>query len=132
MLGVRLDHATVNTNRLAETVAFYKHFLDLTPGWRPNFGFPGAWLYPADGDYPILHLIEAPQAAAGGMFDHIAFRGRGLQDYLVKVKATGGWFQALPVPGTPLTQVHHFDPNGIKIEVAFEEPLGVASLSSAD
>ena len=62
MRGVRLDHATVNTDRLSETIAFYKHFLDLTPGWRPDFGFPGAWLYPADGDYAIVHLIEAPRA----------------------------------------------------------------------
>jgi len=122
----------LNTDRLSETVAFYKHFLDLTPGWRPELGVQGAWLYAADGDYPILHLIEAPQAPEGGMFDHIAFRGVGLEEYIAKLRAAGDWFLARPVPGTPLTQVHHRDPNGVKIEVAFEEPLGAASKSSSD
>lgn len=132
MLGVRLDHATLNTNRLGETIAFYKHFLDLKPGWRPDLGIGGAWLYAEDGDYPILHLIEAAQAPSGGMVDHIAFRGVGLDQYLEKVKASGDWFLAVPVPETPLTQVHHLDPNGVKIEVTFEEPLGAESVSSAD
>ena len=122
MLGLRLDHATLNTYRLEETIAFYKHFLDLAPGWRPDFGFPGAWLYPADGDYPIVHLIEAPAVADGGMFNHIAFRGVGLARYLDMLKEAGGWFEASPVQGTPFTQVHHYDPNGVKIEVTFEEP----------
>ncbi len=130
MLGLRLDHATLNTHRLEETIAFYRHFLGLAPGWRPDFGFRGAWLYPVDGDYPIVHLIEAPPVPAGGMFDHIAFRGNGLARYLEMVKQAGGWFQALPVPGTPFTQVHHFDPNGVKIEVTFEEPLGAAVVGS--
>lgn len=123
MRGVRLDHATINTRRLPETIAFYGHFLDLKPGWRPDFGFPGAWLYPADGDYAIVHLIQTGAENPGGMFDHIAFRGENLSAYLEKVDAAEGWFQALPVPGTPYAQVHHYDPNGVKIEVTFEEAL---------
>lgn len=127
MLGVRLDHFTLNTSRLDETIAFYGHFLGLKPGWRPDFGFPGAWLYPADADYAIVHLIEAAAGPAGGMFDHIAFRGEGLADYLKKLKTAGARFKAAPVPGTPFTQVHHLDPNGIKIEVTFEEALAASA-----
>uniref|UniRef100_B0T6N7 Glyoxalase/bleomycin resistance protein/dioxygenase n=1 Tax=Caulobacter sp. (strain K31) TaxID=366602 RepID=B0T6N7_CAUSK len=127
MRGVRLDHATINTNTLEDTIAFYSHFLNLTPGWRPDFGFPGAWLYPADGDYAIVHLIQTAPADQGGMFDHVAFRGENLPAYLAKLDARGGWFQAQAVPGTPFTQVHHYDPNGVKIEVAFEEPLDQSS-----
>ena len=130
MKGLRLDHATLNTVELETSLAFYHHFLNLTPGWRPDFGFDGAWLYPEDGDYAILHLIEGDAPAGSGRFNHIAFRGRDLGGYLAKVKASGAWFQAVPVPGTPYTQIHHFDPNGVKIEVLFEEPLGAGEISS--
>ena len=130
MKGLRLDHATLNTVELEASLAFYKRFLNLAPGWRPDFGFPGAWLYPEDSDYAIVHLIEGDAPEGSGRFNHIAFRGRGLGAYLEKVKATDGWFQALPVPGTPFTQVHHFDPNGVKIEVLFEELLGALEIGS--
>jgi len=130
MQGLRLDHATLNTTELEESLAFYKRFLDLRPGWRPDFGFPGAWLYPQDGDYAIVHLIEGAAPEGDGRFDHIAFRGASLQAYLEKVKATQAWFRAAPVPGTTFTQVHHFDPNGVKIEVLFDEPLGAMDVGS--
>ena len=131
MQGVRLDHATINTANLAESVAFYGHFLGLRTDFRPDFGFGGAWLYAEDGDYPIVHLIEISSPTEGpGMFNHIAFRGHDLPAYLDKVRAENCWFEAVPVKETPLTQVHHFDPNGVRIEVVFEEPLGAVRVAS--
>jgi catechol 2,3-dioxygenase-like lactoylglutathione lyase family enzyme len=128
---IRLDHATINTADLRASLAFYGHFLGMKPGWRPPFDIGGAWLYPEGGDYAILHLIEREKVTPkGGMFDHVAFRGTGLGEYLAKVKATGGWYLAAPVPGTPLVQVQHFDPNQVLIEVNFEnERLEVSDVS---
>lgn len=124
MRGVHLDHATINTAHLEATIEFYSKYLGLRTGFRPDFGFPGAWLYAEDGDYPILHLIGIPEARQpGGNFDHIAFRGVDLPAYLEKLRANGQEFKLSPVVETPLSQVHHFDPNGVKIEVTFEEPV---------
>jgi catechol 2,3-dioxygenase-like lactoylglutathione lyase family enzyme len=126
---IRLDHATINTADLAASLRFYEHFLGMKPGRRPDFGIGGAWLYPEGGDYPILHLIEAGSRPAGGMFDHVAFRGSGLAGYVDKVKAAGGWYRATPVPETNLVQVQHRDPSGVTIEVNFaDEPLDPAEL----
>lgn len=122
MQGLRLDHATIRTTRLQETVDFYGSFLGFSPGWRAPVSSNGVWLYAEGGDYPILHVIEAVEdVGRGGMFDHVAYRGTGLLDYLDKLRAAGQPFLARSVPDTPLTQVHHFDPNGIKLEVAFAE-----------
>ena len=121
---MRLDHATLNTGDLDASITFYRYFLNLSPGWRPDFEFPGAWLYPTDGDYAILHLIEDSKAATTGSFNHLAFRGVGVHAYIEKLRTTNGWFRAVPVPGTAFTQVHHYDPNGVKIEVIFQECLG--------
>lgn len=122
MRGLQLDHATIRTSKLKETVAFYSDYLGFSPGWRPTLPIGGVWLYAEGGDYPILHVIEVDKdLGRGGMFDHIAFKGAGLSVYLQKLRATRQAFQAMPVPETPYTQVHHYDPNGVKIEVTFEE-----------
>jgi len=124
MHGLRLDHATINTADLAASLDFYEHFLGLKPGWRPELSVDGAWLYAQGGDYPILHLIERPAVAKGGMFDHIAFRATGLEAYLIKIKASGRHYTAMAVPETTLVQVHHRDPNEVLIEITFDgEPL---------
>ena len=50
-----LDHVTVNCADLDRSRAFYSQALGLTDGKRPNFAFPGAWLYV--GDRPVVHLV---------------------------------------------------------------------------
>ncbi|KRB85556.1 hypothetical protein ASE00_01810 [Sphingomonas sp. Root710] len=104
---------------------FYEHFLGMKPGFRPpTISIGGAWLYPEGGDYPILHLIDKKREARDNNFDHVAFRSVGLYDYLAKVKATGEWYNAMPVPETTLVQVQHHDPNHVLIEVNFDnEPI---------
>ena len=131
MKNIRLDHATINTTDVAASIAFYGHFLNLRPGWRPPLSTNGAWLYPEDQDYALVHLIDGDGSRGSGTFDHVAFRGVGLAAYLDKVRAGGGWFEAMPVPETPFTQVHHIDPNGIKIEVIFKETLATGAGSDA-
>jgi catechol 2,3-dioxygenase-like lactoylglutathione lyase family enzyme len=42
-----LDHYNVSTRKLKETVQFYVEILGFVDGPRPQFDFPGAWLYSA-------------------------------------------------------------------------------------
>jgi catechol 2,3-dioxygenase-like lactoylglutathione lyase family enzyme len=49
-----LDHYNVSTRKLKETVQFYEDVLGFVNGPRPQFNFPGAWLYSAG--HPVLHL----------------------------------------------------------------------------
>ena len=120
MSNVRLDHATINTLDLEASITFYEQFLGMKAGWRPDFAVDGAWLYPQGGDYPIVHLIVRERPTDGGKFDHVAFRSHDLSAYLDKVKASGSWYSAMPVPETTLVQVQHYDPNGVLIEVNFD------------
>jgi catechol 2,3-dioxygenase-like lactoylglutathione lyase family enzyme len=131
MHGLRLDHATIRTAKLQETIDFYGTFFGFAPGWRPTFPVGGVWLYAEGADYPQLHVIETTEdIGRGGMIDHIAFRGTGLVKYVEKLRAAGRAFEAKRIPETPYTQVHVSDPNGIILEMTFQEQVDQTLLHS--
>jgi len=119
---LRMDHFTILTTNTAETVAFYGDILGLTPGPRPAFSFPGAWLY-NDGN-AVLHVVEkAVIPEGGGVLDHIAFSGADAPAYLAKLKARGIEYdlRRLPAPGhaAGVWQLFFFDPSGARVEIDF-------------
>ena len=119
-----VNHFTVLTDDLPQTLAFYEEFLNLKPGARPPFTFPGAWLY-ADGGKgkdPILHVIAGrPKAElVKGVIDHMAFSGQGLAAALGKLKARGIPYELRQLPAYGTWQLFFFDPNGAKVEIDFD------------
>ena len=51
-----LDHFNIRTRNLADTIRFYEDVLGLENGERPNFSFPGAWMY-SEGR-AVVHLVD--------------------------------------------------------------------------
>ena len=71
-----LDHFNIRTRNLADTVRFYEDILGLEKGPRPNFAFPGAWMY-SEGK-AVVHLVDIsktdePQKPDSGVVHHVAF-----------------------------------------------------------
>lgn len=119
----RLDHFTVKCRpqELDELRGFYVGVLGLVDGARPDFRFPGHWLY-SEG-HPIVHLagvLDTRPAKETGPLDHIAFSGRNLGDLIQLLKERKIPFDERPVPGFPLRQVFFSDPQGLKIELTFD------------
>jgi catechol 2,3-dioxygenase-like lactoylglutathione lyase family enzyme len=114
-----MNHFTILTDDVDETVRFYGDLLGLEPGARPNFNFPGAWLYA--GGKPILHVVGGRTKAdlKPGVIDHMAFTGRDLAASLSALKARGIAFDCRQQVGSGLWQVFFLDPNGAKIELDF-------------
>lgn len=135
MSQLRLDHVTLTSARLDETITFYGDILGLRPGFRPALEangtkVGGVWLYAKGGDYPILHIIDRqPEGTSTGAFNHFAFRGTGLLAFLDQLRAHAIDFKAAPVADTADTQVHFFDPNGVKIEMIFAERVDPSLLT---
>lgn len=127
MPPLRLDHVTLSSARVDETVTFYDDVLGMRPGFRPpleanGVRVPGVWLYAEGGDYPMLHIIDRkPEDGPTGAFHHFAFRSTGLLAFLDRLRTLRIDFKAAPVADTADTQIHFFDPNGVKIEVIFAE-----------
>ena len=116
----RMDHFTIVTKDSAKTADFYRDILGFEPGPRPNFGFPGVWLY--NQGKAVLHVIEKPEIPDGcGVLDHMAFWGTDLADYIGKLKAKGLSYdlRRLPEggPGAGVWQLFFYDPNGARVEI---------------
>jgi catechol 2,3-dioxygenase-like lactoylglutathione lyase family enzyme len=119
-----VNHFTVLTDDLPATLAFYEEHLNLKPGARPPFTFPGAWLY-ADagkGPDPILHIVAGvdKQRLVKGVLDHMAFSGKGLGAAVAKLKARGIPYELRRLPEYRTWQLFFFDPNQAKIEIDFD------------
>ena len=120
----RMDHFNILTDDLPATLAFYEEHLNLKPGARPPFSFPGAWLY-ADGgkgNQPILHVVAGrPKAQlVRGVIDHMAFYGTGLAATVAKLKAKGIEYELRKLPAYGTWQLFFFDPNSAKVEIDFD------------
>ncbi len=122
MTVTSLDHCTVLTDDLPATLAFYEEHLNLKPGARPPFNFPGAWLY-ADGGkgpHPILHIVNGRKARVAGVIDHVAFGGAGLVAAVAKLKRKGIDYEVRRLPAYGTWQLFFNDPNGAKVEIDFD------------
>jgi catechol 2,3-dioxygenase-like lactoylglutathione lyase family enzyme len=118
-----LDHINIRTADLARTTTFFLDVLGLTKGWRPNFPFPGAWLYAGEKD--VVHLVEVaepPAASGGSSLDHFAFDISDYDEALSRVKATGLKFYEVKGPGTSVRQIFVTDANGVLIELNWKGP----------
>jgi catechol 2,3-dioxygenase-like lactoylglutathione lyase family enzyme len=118
-----LDHFNIRTRDLKGTVGFYQEILGLENGARPNFAFPGAWLY-SEGR-AVVHLVdisptEEAQKPDSGVVHHVAFMSRDFAGMKKRLAAKGVEFEARQVPGGELWQIFIRDPNGVMIELNYE------------
>jgi catechol 2,3-dioxygenase-like lactoylglutathione lyase family enzyme len=114
-----MNHFTILTADVEATVDFYREVLGLEAGPRPNFNFPGAWLYA--GGTPILHVIggRPREALKPGVIDHMAFSARGLPSVLATLRARSIEHDCRRQTGSGVWQVFFFDPNGARVELDF-------------
>ena len=114
-----MNHFTVLAKDLDATKAFYMSVLGLSEGFRPDLGFPGAWLYA--GDQAVLHIIagRALPADPRGVLDHMAFSAHDLPAVAAKLKSNGIPYDLRRQNESNTWQLFCFDPNGARVELDF-------------
>lgn len=130
----RLDHYSIRTTRLEDTRRFYVDVLGLEVGPRPQFKFPGVWLYnsgvavvhvvgvdPNDPQGLIEYLGEKGMDAepGTGTIDHVAFVAQDVEGMRTRFRGAGVAFRERTVPSLSLHQMFLEDPNGVTIELNF-------------
>lgn len=112
-----IDHVNVRCTDLEKTRAFLEEVAGLVVGDRPNFSFPGHWMYDAQGQ-AVMHLVSAVSAPEeAGVVDHVAFRVDDFADRTERLAATGHAFTVREVPGTGIAQTFITGPDGLRIEL---------------
>ncbi len=119
----QLDHYNVSTRKLQETIAWYVDVLGFVNGPRPQFSFPGAWLYSQG--HPVLHLndisqTDRDQRPDSGVIDHVAFGSRGFEAMKKHLTGKGVTYRVNQVPNSTRWQLFFHDPNNVEIELNFE------------
>ena len=119
---VGMNHFTVIAADPQRTLDFYVNLLGLTPGPRPDLGFPGAWLYAEGVPQAVLHIYfdrPVPPSPAG-VIDHVAFTARGLREMKARFDAAGWPCDVRRLRGSGAWQLFSHDPNGARIELGFD------------
>ena len=131
----RLDHYSIRTTDVESTRKFYTEVLGFEVGPRPNFPFPGVWLY--QGGIAVVHVVgvdpndtaglqdylgdRGSDAAGTGTIDHVAFVGRDFEGMRAQFRSAQLPFRERKVPNMDLMQIFVDDPNGVKIELNFPQ-----------
>ena len=129
----KIDHYSIRTLRMEETKEFYEA-LGLEAGPRPDFPFPGYWMYA--GDAPVVHLVgldpdnpdglynylgvkdyEFPDG--GGAVDHLAFRASDPEGLKKILEERGVTYREREVPNLGLLQIFAEDPNQVTVAINY-------------
>jgi catechol 2,3-dioxygenase-like lactoylglutathione lyase family enzyme len=115
-----INHLARTTRHLEESRAFYRDILGFRELPRPNFSFPGAWLY---GHGLQIHLIvdeSAPKEKGeiSTRTDHLALHVDDVAEAERRLTEHGVPFRRNYVPQRDVTQLFFHDPDGHHIEIA--------------
>ena len=118
----KLDHVNLRTTQLESMIAWYCDILGLRLGDRPDFGFPGAWLYA--GDAAVVHLVGIEGAAGVGSeaelkLEHFALRATGSVAFEARLTATHTAYRRAVLEQTRTIAFNVSDPDGNHIHVDF-------------
>ncbi|MEP1205766.1 MAG: VOC family protein [Rhizobiaceae bacterium] len=118
----RLDHVNLRTTQLDKMIDWYTNILGMRSGPRPNFGFPGAWMY--SGDDAVVHLVQVEGDAGHGSeeqlkLEHFALTASGRDSFEARLNTAGEKFEIAEVKDFGITQYNVWDPDGNHIHIDF-------------
>ena len=118
----QLDHVNVRTLQMDVLINWYTDVLGMQNGKRPDFPFPGAWLY--IDDHPMIHLVAKDNSTLVGSeaalkLEHFAFAATGLAEFEAHIKELGVKYERFDNEFAGVVQVNLWDPDDNHIHIDF-------------
>lgn len=116
----RLDHVNLRTDKLEEMITWYEEILGFEKGPRPNFAFPGAWMYRCGS--PLVHLVEVagPLPSHDNLaLEHAAFTSSGLAKFVEHLSEKSIYFEKAVIEDFGIIQINVWDPQGNHLHIDF-------------
>jgi len=120
-----VHHISYITHNLEASRRFYCDVLGFEEIERPEFSFPGAWLF----NHGVqIHLIEpgdkpAPEGSeVQTRKDHIAYKVSDIDAARARLEEFGIEYKESLVPQTNVTQIFFLDPDGNHLELGCYPP----------
>lgn len=115
----QFDHLNVSIGADHALRALFEGVMDMHPGYRPPFPFPGLWLY--EGDQAMVHAVDDDSLSASSgevRMGHIAFRSQArATDVIARLQAAGLRFRVAHVPADGTIQIFVPLPGGLVVEL---------------
>lgn len=138
-MTLSLNHYSIRTLELQAVADFYAQVLGLSSGPRPDFPFPGIWMYNGSHDNvgnAVVHIIGIDKSDPDGLkkylgdrsesslkgtgaVDHIAFFATGLTDMLQHLAKIAVPCRERTTPSIGLHQLFLDDPCGLVVELNY-------------
>jgi len=124
----KLAHYSIRASDLEASRKFYTEIMGFRVGYRPDFPFPGLWLYQTEDEreFGVVHIIGTDQANADGCeptstgdLDHIAFLATDWPAMRARLMSMQTRYEERIVPTLGLHQVFVQDPAGVMIELNY-------------
>jgi len=135
----KLDHYSIRTLDIEASRRFYTEVMGFEVGFRPEFNFPGLWLYNGTRypeSYGVVHIVgvdlkdpsglkeylgdkDLGELNGTGTVDHMAFAATGLADMRRRLKRLDIPHRERTVPSLGLHQVFFEDPSQVTIELNY-------------
>lgn len=118
----KLDHVNVRTTQLAKMIDWYTTVLGMHSGNRPDFPFPGAWMYA--GESPVVHLVGIDGDPATGSevklkLEHFALSATGRERFIKTLDEKSEKYQRGELKDFNIIQINLWDPDGNHIHIDF-------------
>lgn len=114
MFGI--DHINIKARDMDGMCDFLIAVLGVKHGLRPDFDFPGHWLYL--NEKPIIHIMLSEAGRTqDGWVDHLAFGPCDFERETARLEASSIPYRTSGIPGAGIRQIFVTGPEGAKIEL---------------
>ena len=118
----KLDHVNIRTTQLETMIDWYTNIMGMRSGDRPDFPFPGAWMYA--GAVAAVHLVGIDDVPGTGSevdlkLEHFAFSATGGAKFEAKLQKMSVQYRRADIPEISLYQINLWDADGNHIHLDF-------------